>query len=445
MKKLTLPLAVAMVLTAVYVTLRIVAFDLIGDKIFAYLLAISLAAISVLAVRLINRLLFDVLFVRRSGREAPALLRGLLSIALYIAAFLLIYRTVLDREIGLEILATSTVLSVILGLALQDTLGNFFAGISLHVEQPFRILDSIRIGDTIGKVEGITWRTTTVRTNNNSLVVFPNSRVAREPIEIYQFSSLNRRVMLFPAPYSVAPERIASLVKEAVQSLPDVAPERTPIVRINSFSDSYVTYELLYWVKDYMLTPDLDAKAKERIWYVTRRAGIEIPLPTRHLLVEPLEPRTISPADDERIILESVEIFEPLTAEERESVLRSAVCSVYAPGEVILRRGDAGDSMFVVKKGKVEVRLTATKGDPNAVALIEAGGFFGEMGLLTGEPRTADVTALDEVEVWEIHKPALQQVLADNDQLVAALCEKVADRQAKLVEFARAVPEEEKQ
>src|SRR5262249_43325773 len=83
-----------------------------------YLLAISLAAISVLAVRLINRLLFDVLFVRRSGREAPALLRGLLSIALYIAAFLLIYRTVLDREIGLEILATSTVLSVILGLAL---------------------------------------------------------------------------------------------------------------------------------------------------------------------------------------------------------------------------------------------------------------------------------------------------------------------------------------
>src|SRR5262249_13524969 len=242
MKKLTLPLAVAMVLTAVYVTLRIVAFDLIGDKIFAYLLAISLAAISVLAVRLINRLLFDVLFVRRSGREAPALLRGLLSIALYIAAFLLIYRTILDREIGLEILATSTVLSVILGLALQDTLGNFFAGISLHVEQPFQILDSIRIGDMIGKVEGITWRPTTIRTNNKSFVVFQNRRVAREPIEIYQFNNLNRRVLEFPAPYSVQPERIVSLVREAVRSLADVSQDKTPVVRINRFSDSCVIY-----------------------------------------------------------------------------------------------------------------------------------------------------------------------------------------------------------
>src|SRR5262249_50367945 len=208
-------------------------------------------------------------------------------------------RTILDREIGLEILATSTVLSVILGLALQDTLGNFFAGISLHVEQPFQILDSIRIGDLIGKVEGITWRTTTIRTNDNSIVVFPDSRVAREPIEIYPFNNLNRRALEFPAPYSAQPERIASLVREAVSGLPESAQDKTPVVRIKSFSDSCVTYEVLYWVKDYMVTADVDARARQRIWYVYRRAGIEIPYPMRHLLVENLEPRTAAePADE---------------------------------------------------------------------------------------------------------------------------------------------------
>src|SRR5262249_23151606 len=109
MKRLTLPLAVAMVLAAIYITLRIVASDLIGDRAFSYFWALAVAASSVVGVRLVNRLLFDVLFVKRRGRQAPALLRGLLSTGLYVAAFLLIYRTILDREIGLEILATSTV------------------------------------------------------------------------------------------------------------------------------------------------------------------------------------------------------------------------------------------------------------------------------------------------------------------------------------------------
>src|SRR5262249_40305458 len=122
-----------------------------------------------------------------------------------------------------------------------------------------------------------------------------------------------------------------------------------------------------------------------------------------------------------------------------------AICSIYAPGETILRRGDEGDSMFVVRRGRVEIRLPSTNGDVHSVALIEPGGFFGEMCLLTGEPRTADATALDEVQVLEIRKPALQELLSNNEQLAAALCEKVADRQAKLLELARAIPEEEKQ
>jgi small-conductance mechanosensitive channel/CRP-like cAMP-binding protein len=437
MKRLTLPLAISLVLAAVWLSLKIVASGVIGDGWFKYILALMLASLSVALVRLIDHFLFDILFVRRNQREAPALLRGLLASVLYLIAFLLIYRFVLQTSIGFEILATSTVISVILGLAMQDTLGNLFAGISLHIDQPFRILDAIKIGEVVGKVESVTWRTTTLRTNNNSLVSFPNSRVAREAVEVYPFNNLNRRVMQFPSPYSALPERVISLVRDSVASLPQVAPERTPVVRINSFSDSQITYEVLYWVKDYMLTPDLDAKIRERIWYVFSRNQIEFPFPVRHLLVENLE-RRLLPADNSAgAVIDSVELFEPLSPDERHAIANAAVRRMYAPGELILRRGDAGDSMFVVRRGKVEIRLTASNGDHQRVAVLEPGGFFGEMGLLTGEPRSADVNAVDEVEVLEIRKAALQQLLQENAGLAAALCERVEHRQAQLSDLTR--------
>src|SRR5204862_7076318 len=134
---------------------------------------------------------------------------------------------------------------------------NFFAGISIHIEQPFHIFDSVRIGNEIGRVETVTWRTTTIRTNNNTVIIFPNSRVAREQIEIFPFNNLNRRVLRFPAPYGIPPENIIPLVRETVRAPPNLAPEKTPGVRIAEFHDSSITYEILYSLREYMPTPDI--------------------------------------------------------------------------------------------------------------------------------------------------------------------------------------------
>ncbi|HEY9232843.1 MAG TPA: mechanosensitive ion channel family protein, partial [Blastocatellia bacterium] len=331
---------------------------------------------------------------------------------------------------------------------LQDTLGNFFAGISIHIEQPFHILDSVRIGTEVGRVEAVTWRTTTIRTNNNTVIIFPNSRVAREQIEIFPFNNLNRRVLRFPAPYAIAPGTIIPMVRETVRAMPNVAPEKTPIVRIGEFADSSITYEVLYWVRDYMLTPDMDARIREHIWYAFRRRGIEIPFPIRHLLMEQAEskpPVLDEGAEGDERFIESVSLFEPLTDEERARIVGSLVKHLYAPGELILRRGDAGDSMFIISQGRVDVRLPQANGGTQQVAVLEPGNYFGEMALFTGEPRTADVYALEEVEVLEIRKAAIEPLMHDNTQLAEAISRRVAERQAQLVAHTRAVPEEEKQ
>src|SRR5215216_5838800 len=442
MKKLALPLTLSVLLLLVYEALKLFKPELVAMAGYQYLLAAFLIGFSVFVVRAISFVLFDVVFQKRKGREAPALLRGLLSAVLYSAFFLLIYKAVLGEQLGgFEIIATSTVVSVIIGLALQDTLGNFFAGLSLHIEQPFHILDAIRIGNMLGRVEAVTWRTTSIRTNNNTIILLPNSKVAREEVEIYPLNNLNRHILRFPGPYGVPPEKIMPLVRETLRTVANVAPEKTPVVRIADFADSGVTYEVLYWVKDYLWVHDIDAKIREHLWYVYSRNEIEIPFPTRHVRLERLKPKIKSQESGYERVLASVDIFEPLTAEERDAVAHALVKYAYAPGEVIIRRGDPGDSMFIICRGRVEVQLPSNNGDLKRVAVLEPGNFFGEMALLTGEPRNADIYALDEVEILEIRKQVIQQLFDENAGLAEALSLKMTERQAELNEHARALPD----
>ena len=445
MKRIVLPLSISVVLLLVYAALRTLLPTMLGETVSKYVLAVLLLGLSVGLVRSISFVLFDVIFQRRKKREAPALLRVLLSVVLYSIFLILIYKLVLDEQGGgLGVIATSTVVSVIIGLALQDTLGNFFAGLSIHIEQPFHILDAIRIGNVIGRVEAVTWRTTTIRTNDNTTIIFPNSTVAREPLEVYRFNNLNRRILHAPAPYRIAPQRVIPLIRDTVASIPNVASERSPVVRIGDFADSSIIYEVLYWTKDYMWVPDIDAQIRQHVWYIYRRSDIEIPFPIRHVLLEQQEPVVSREEADYDQVIDSVEIFAPLSAEEKDIVARSAIKSVYAPGELIIRRGDPGDSMFVIYRGNVEVQLPGRDGNMQPVAKLKPGNFFGEMALLTGEPRNADVVTSSEVETLEIRKGVLQQLLDNNAQLAEALSQTIAERQLRLDEYARAMPEEER-
>jgi len=229
-----------------------------------------------------------------------------------------------------------------------------------------------------------------------------------------------------------------------VASIPNVASERSPVVRIGDFAESSIIYEVLYWTKDYMWVPDIDAQIRQHVWYIYRRSDIEIPFPIRHVLLEQQEPVVSGEEADYDQVIDSVEIFAPLSAEEKDIVARSAIKSVYAPGELIIRRGDPGDSMFVIYRGNVEVQLPGRDGNMQPVAELKPGNFFGEMALLTGEPRNADVVTSSEVETLEIRKGVLQQLLDNNAQLAEALSQTIAERQLRLDEYARAMPEEER-
>ncbi len=282
------------------------------------LLAVSYTLLGITIIESCSHLFFQNLYPKRTGREAPGLLKLLFSMVAYATLFMLILGPVLKYNVT-GLIATSAIVSVLVGLALQDTLGNFFAGASLHIEQPFKIKDSIKFRDSTGEVEAVTWRSTTIRTPRNTLLKFPNSLLAKEPIEVFPTDSLHRHSVNFSAPYSVSPQTVISTAKIAALGLPNVSYEIEPTVRITGFGESSVDYEALFWMNNFMKVEDTGARLKERLWYAFYRDNISMPFPIRHILIEKMKTveRPVESCVDYRCAIDGIDIFQPLTPLER--------------------------------------------------------------------------------------------------------------------------------
>src|SRR6185369_3967754 len=388
------------------------------QKIPIFVLAVLLGY---LVVRVLNAAIFDLMFRLRRGYEAPTLARNVFTLLVFAIVFVILFRSVyFEYDLG-ALFTTSAIFGVIIGLALQDTLGNFFAGISLHADRPFQVGDVIVVGSHVGVVESITWRAIKLRTFTNRIVLVSNSNAARESIEVSPRNNLNARLVFFGTLYSDSPAKTIHVVREAVRDADNVSDKITPIVRIRNFGDSSIDWDIKYWLDDYARYNDTDALVRQRIWYALRRNGLTFAFPTRTLYLErPSAARPITAEDQIADRLSAVDIFAPLSPDELRQLSKATVVHVFAPGETLIRAGDEGSSMFVVHNGRVAVQIS-DRGTPRTVATLTDGNFFGEMALFTGEPRTANVLAVEETEVFEIGHAAMKHIFDTNPDLVESL------------------------
>lgn len=430
--RLLMPLLLAIALLAVYFVEHthqqwVERLQLDARRVDAVLLFLALLPLILFAVRALDLVAFDVLASRRTTVRAPMLLRELVSIALFLILLAWAMWQVFDYKLT-AFLATGTVLAAVLGLALQETLGNLFAGIALHLEDSFEVGDVIRSGEYFGVVEAMRWRGTRLRTFNNNVVIVPNSLLARERVEVFPKRTLNGRVLQFGIDYNIPPAEVIEVLTRAASNVDGVAREMPAFARVAAFGDSSITYEVKYFTYEYVQRERIDADIRKAVWYALRRNGIPIPFPIRSIhRYTPPAPRTHPDADDIAERLAVVDVLAPIGREARAGIAAAARVHVYARGETILSRGAAGDSMFIVHQGSVSVRV-----NDREVAHLQAGDFFGEMALLTGEQRAADVVALGDVVAIEIAKHALQPVLIDHPELAAAISAKILERRGTL-------------
>jgi small-conductance mechanosensitive channel/CRP-like cAMP-binding protein len=375
---------------------------------------------------------FELLPARTRVRP-PAILRDLVQML----AFVLILFGSLSQS-GLanfvSLITTSAVLTAVVGLALQNTIANLFAGIILHVDGALGVGDWVQLGTRVGRITHIRWRSTILRTTDGDNVIVPNGQFTSQDVYNYSRPTTKHRVSVRVGfGYQHPPNEVRQVLVAAARGASGVASEPAPDAFPIEFGDNGLIYVLRFWVDEFPRGPETEGEVRSRIWYAARRAGLEIPFPTRNVhLTNVGEPARPDLDLGQRLAaLRRIDLLAGLEAADLEQLARGLRRVRFAGGEPILRQGEPGDSLFIIAEGDVVVSL-GQGGINQSVTTLGPGQFFGEMSLLTGEPRSATCSARTDVVAYIVDHDTFRKLLADRPQLAEHLSTMLATRQAAL-------------
>jgi small-conductance mechanosensitive channel/CRP-like cAMP-binding protein len=376
--------------------------------------------------------------VRKSG-SFPKITRDFILFTAYAIVVFVVLRTRGDVNL-VGLVTTSAVLTAVIGLAAQNTLGNLFAGLALQLERPYGIYDWIQFGETVGQVVGIGWKSTRLKTFEDELVFVPNMDIAKSLLK--NFSRPSRRHVMkvdIGLDYDAPPNRVREALLEALRQEPRVHWDPPPQIRTLGYNDFTITYQLRFCYDDFGVSPDLRAAVLKELWYALRRHRIHIPYPIRDVRHHHVERRIdLARRDEERqsarADLDAVPILGDLSPAERDQIAARMLVLDYGDGEAIVRQGEAGASMFILHRGACEVFVRKGDAPPVSLATLTPPSFFGEMSLLTGEPRSATVSAKGDSRLFAIDRELFGKLLAANPAISERLARTLAARQAGTAE-----------
>jgi CRP-like cAMP-binding protein len=232
------------------------------------------------------------------------------------------------------------------------------------------------------------------------------------------------------ASYLSTPADVKAAMLEAMGQVPRVLDTPAPDALLHSFDGSAITYRARFWVSDYELDDQIRDQVRTAIFYAFGRRGIEIPWPIEvGYEREWPEPDPATKQHQRERVLAGVDLFSRLTDEQRRDIATASQMHLYGDGEVIVRQDTPGQSMFIVCSGRAVVGFGP---DRREVAVLEKGGYFGEMSLLTGEPRTATVLAEGDVAVLEIDAELFRRLATENPHAVESIGMVALTRRAEL-------------
>lgn len=342
------------------------------------------------------------------------------------------------------IVATSAVITAVIGLSLQDTLGNTIGGLTLQIDDSIHPGDWIKVGDVVGCVKDVRWRFTSVETRNWETVYIPNSKLVKGEVIVLGKRGGQprqwRRWVWFNVDFRHASTKVIETVMQALHEgapIPNVAADPKPNCVLMDFGESTARYAVRYWLTDLAVDDPTDSAVRVRVFFALKRAGIPLALPAHALFVtEDSQKRRDRKAKEAQQVrqhgLAGIDIFAPLDENERSRVADMLVFAPYARGERITRQGAEAHWLYLVGKGTVSVRVEV-EGVEREVARMGEGEVFGEMSLLTGEPRAASVYAETDVECWRLDRHAFQQVLSERPEVAAPIAALLAERQVRLM------------
>jgi branched-chain amino acid transport system substrate-binding protein len=366
---------------------------------------------------------------RRADQIIPNIVRRFFAFVVYTLCFFGIVAFVYDQKIT-SLLATSGVIAMIVGLAIQINISNIFSGIALNLERPFKVGDWVKIGDFEEcKVVDMTWRTTRLAKRDNTILNVPNSIAAEsEVINFHRPDDAYELWIYFHVDPSSDPERVIKIALDAMASLECVLKEPAPGCRFIGYTE---------WSAEFVAVPVLRNYAKRNVdrgaimthlWAELHRAGLRqaIRLHEVHML-RGLKARG-ERSTDLLEILNGVDIFNALDDGARAHIAAQMRSQAFEPGQSVVTQGEEGDSLFIIVEGVVGVWVEVGDGKTIEVDRMGAGTFFGEMALLTGEPRTATIKAVTDTVLFEITKSDVAPLIEARPEMSEILSRELTRR-----------------
>jgi small-conductance mechanosensitive channel/CRP-like cAMP-binding protein len=429
-------------------------FEAAGIKVWADRFDVAAELLAGFSVVNVTATMFTSVALPKTGVSVPMIATDLLIGFGYILATL----GVLSQH-GLNptgALATGAVVSAVLAISLQSTLGNILGGVALQLD------GSIHEGDWIqlengkqGRVRAVRWRHTVVETRDWSTIIVPNAQLLANNITILGKRDgrevPQRYWVWFNVDFRFAPTRVIEVVQAALRASPidGVAPDPPPNCVCMDFTkdnrESFATYAVRYWLTDLAADDPTNSRVRARIYTALRRAGIPLAVPAQRMWVEVedesrMKNKVQRRANERLNALAQIPLFRSLTEDERRTLAEGMSHVIYVAGETITRQGAVAHWLYVLTSGTVDIRMTF---DPDGdgplpaqqkvIASLKAPDVFGEMGLMTGEARAADVVATSDVDCFRLDKATFEQVLLERPEIATELSEKLAARRVELI------------
>jgi small-conductance mechanosensitive channel/CRP-like cAMP-binding protein len=383
-----------------------------------------------IVVALVDRYVWDLYFEKRRHITIPHFLREVVAGLIFLIALLIVLSVGYHAERELKgLLAGSGIAAIILGFAGQNLFGGIIAGMSLQINRPYKVGDWLQVGDRFGEVREINWRSTRLCTNDNIYLDIPNNEIVRTTIiNLHYPTEVHAMRVRVGVDYNVPPNLVKDALKRAAHSANGVLANPPVKVFLVDFADHAVTYEIKFYMGNHARINEINDNVRTSVWYELKRQRITIPFPIRTLHVErkPLRPEHEG-HEEAKSILRGEPLFECLSDTQLEELVKDAQLNHFGRGERVIEEGAQGDSMFILLRGTANVSV-ARNGSSIQVATLHAGDCFGEMSLLTGEPRSATVSADGDCYVMEIRKPVMAEVIRQAPDCLQKLSEILAQR-----------------
>jgi small-conductance mechanosensitive channel len=361
--------------------------------------------------------------------RVPTLARDLVRLLLVLVGAGLVLSTVWGMNLAALVTALG-VGSVVLGLALQDPLGNLYSGVILLFEQPFTVGDWLRVGDTVGQVVEVNWRAVHLLVGGTEVQVIPNSVLAKGSFA--NFSRPTRQhseTITLGFAYDDPPNKVKRVLRTTALRTPGVLEEPPPGTAIQSYKKSAVRYALAFHVADYAEVAPVREELLTRIWYAARRHRLRIQ--SRHADPDAAA-RVPVPAED----LSAFPQLGLARAGGPGEGLSLGAVRQYARGEQVATEGEVLPGLHLILRGHVALTVRDGAGQETEVARLSRGEFFGEKALLGVATSDVTVTALEDLDLLVLEGEAIQ-ALVEQTPRAAQEIGRVLEARRKAVRKAR--------